>query len=112
MALTPRAMLRIAAMMRDGGRHDGRQVIPEDWIEASLRPRSVSPFSGMGYGYGWFLTDSGYALARGYGGQVIAAHRERGLAVAITSDPMQPARSGGYFGEIMELLEGSLLTLA
>lgn len=111
MALTPRAMLRIAVMMRDGGRHEGGQVIPEDWVEASLRPRSVSPFSGMGYGYGWFLTDSGYSLARGYGGQVIAAHRERGLAVAITSDPTQPARSGGYFGDIMNILEGPVLGL-
>lgn len=109
MALTPRAMLKIAVMMRDHGRYEGRQVIAQDWIAASLRPRAVSPFSGMGYGYGWFLTDSGYALARGYGGQVIAAHRERGLAVAITSDPAQAARSGGYFGDVMDLLEGPVL---
>ena len=112
MALTPRGMLKIAVMMRDGGRYDGEQVIAQDWIDASLEARAVSPFSGMGYGYGWFLTDSGYALARGYGGQVIAAHRERDLAVAITSDPTRPARSGGYFGDIMALLEGPVLKMA
>lgn len=65
----------------------------------------------MAYGYGWFLTDSGYVLARGYGGQVIAAHPERDLAVAITSDPTRPARSEGYFGEIMDLLEGPVLAV-
>jgi CubicO group peptidase (beta-lactamase class C family) len=110
MALTPRAMLAIATMMRDGGRHEGRQVVSSEWIRASLRPRTQSPYSGMAYGYGWFLTDSGYVLARGYGGQVIAAHPERNLAVAITSDPTQPARSAGYFGEIIDLLDGPVLS--
>lgn len=112
MALTPRAMLSIARMICDDGRVDGRQVIPADWLRRSLEPRARSPYSGMGYGYGWFLTDSGYVLARGYGGQIIAAHRERDLAVAITSDPNRPARSAGYFGELMRLLEGPVLRLA
>lgn len=60
--------------------------------------------------YGWFRSESGYVLARGYGGQVIAAHPERRLAVAITSDPTQPARSAGYFGDIMDLLDGPVLS--
>ncbi|MBB3139924.1 serine hydrolase domain-containing protein [Halomonas organivorans] len=112
MALTPRAMLSLARLIRDGGHFDGQQVIPADWIQASLEPRAHSPYSGMGYGYGWFISDSGYVLARGYGGQVIAAHRERGLAVAITSDPSRPARSAGYFGDLMRLLDGPVLRLA
>ena len=112
MAITPRAMLRIAQMMRDEGRWEGTQVIPQDWIEASLEPRTRSPFSGYSYGYGWFLTGSGYVLARGYGGQVIAAHPARDLAVAITSDPTRPARSGGYFGVLSDLLDGPILALA
>lgn len=111
MALTPRAMLRIAVLMRDGGRFGGEQILSPDWIRASVRPHTRSPFSGLDYGYGWFLTDSGFILARGYGGQVIAAHPERDLAVAITSDPNSPARSGGYFGQLINLLEGPLLTL-
>ena len=112
MALRPTAMLRIATMLRDGGRHEGRQVVPADWIAASLEPRTRSPWSGLSYGLGWFLSPRGYALARGYGGQVIAAHPERGLAVAITSDPTRPARSGGYFGALMALLDGPVLALA
>jgi CubicO group peptidase (beta-lactamase class C family) len=110
MALTPRAMLAIATMIRDGGRANGRQVASPEWMRATREPRTQSPFSGLAYGYGWFLTDSGYILARGYGGQVIAAHPERNLAVAITSDPTQPARSEGYFGDLMDLLEGPILS--
>jgi len=112
MTLTPRAMLRLAVMLRDRGRFNGTQVIAPDWIAASLTQRTVSPFSGLGYGYGWFLSESGFAIARGYGGQIIAAHPARKLAVAITSDPNQPARSEGYFGALMALLEGPVLALA
>ncbi len=112
MALTPRAMLKIAVLMRDSGRYDGQQIIPQSWIEASTRPHTRSPWSGLSYGYGWFLSRSGYILGRGYGGQIIAAHPGRDLAVAITSDPTQPARSGGFFGELMRLLEGPVLASA
>jgi CubicO group peptidase (beta-lactamase class C family) len=111
MALTPRAMLRIAVMLRDRGLHDGRQIVPEDWIDETLVARTQSPFSGLAYGYGWFLSASGYAIARGYGGQVIAAHPARNLAVAITSDPTRPARSEGYFGDLLRLLDGPILAL-
>ncbi|MCA0043735.1 serine hydrolase domain-containing protein [Celeribacter litoreus] len=112
MALTPRAMLKIAVMMRDGGTYEGTTVLPQSWISASTRPRTRSPWSGMSYGYGWFLTDRGYILARGYGGQIIAAHPDLNLAVALTSDPLRPARSGGYFDDIMDLLNGPVLELA
>lgn len=104
-------MLRVAVLMRDGGRFDGAQIVPGDWIAASLAPRTRSPFSGLDYGYGWFLSASGYVVARGYGGQVIAAHPARGLAVAITSDPTRPARSQGHFGDLMALLDGPVLAL-
>ncbi|MGU3495511.1 serine hydrolase domain-containing protein [Xanthobacteraceae bacterium A53D] len=111
MALTPRAMLRLAVLVRDGGRVGDRQALPADWLSASLEPRTRSPFSGLDYGYGWFLSPSGYVIARGYGGQIIAAHRERRLAVAITSDTGRPARSEGYFGDLMRLLDGPILAL-
>ena len=52
------------------------------------------------------------ALNGGYGGQLIAAHEGRDLAVAITSDPNQPARSDGHFGALMRLLDGPILNAA
>jgi peptide/nickel transport system substrate-binding protein len=39
MRMTPRAMVRFGELYRNGGRHDGRQVVPEDWVRASLTPR-------------------------------------------------------------------------
>lgn len=112
MALRPTAMLHLATLVRDGGRFAGEQVVSQDWIAASTEPRARSPWSGLSYGYGWFLSRSGYVLGRGYGGQIIAAHPGRNLAVAITSDPTQPARSAGYFGDLMRLLEGPILSLS
>jgi len=112
MALRPTAMLRIAVLMRDGGRFEGEQVVPQSWTDASAVPRTQSQWSGLAYGYGWFLSPSGYILARGYGGQIIAAHPGRNLAVAITSDPTLPARSQGYFGDLMRLLDGPILGAA
>lgn len=112
MALTPRAMLGIALMMRDNGRHNGEQIVSQEWIRASVTPRTRSPYSGLDYGYGWFLSDTGYIIARGYGGQLIAANPDRGLAVAITSATNRPARSAGYFGDLMRLLDGPILSLS
>ena len=111
MALRPTAMLKVAQLVLDEGRVGGSEVIAPEWISASMQVRTRSPWSGLGYGYGWFLSPSGYVLGRGYGGQIIAAHPARRLAVAITSDPARPARSEGYFGDLMRLLDGPILAM-
>ena len=112
MALSPGAMLRIGEVLRQGGRWHSQQVLSRAWVEASLTPVTRSPFSGLDYGYGWFLdaTPSGrLAIARGYGGQIIASAPEAGITVAITSDPNQPARSEGHFGDLMNLITRQVL---
>lgn len=112
MALSPRAMARFGEMIRQGGTWNGERVVSSGWIERSFRPVTQSPWSGLGYGYGWFLgraSGTDYALARGYGGQVIAVAPEAGVTVAITSDPTQPARSGGYFSDLTDLIERDIL---
>ena len=112
MALRPTAMLKLAQMVRDNGRFGETQVVSGNWLVASTQAYTQSNWSGLDYGYGWFLSPTGYVLGRGYGGQIIAAHRERGLAVAITSDPTLPARSNGYFGDLIDLLDGPILGTA
>lgn len=32
-----------------------QRVLPEGWVEASWQPRGTSPWTGDGYGYGWFI---------------------------------------------------------
>jgi len=108
MALSPRAMLRFGEMVRLRGEIDGTRVLSAGWLRASFVPRTRSPWSGLGYGYGWFIGRAAggpLAIARGYGGQVIAVAPAAEMTVAITSDPTRPARSGGYFGDLMALVD-------
>lgn len=112
MALRPSAMLKIASVVRDNGRFDGQQVVSGNWILAATQVHTPASQAGLNYGYGWFLTPSGYALARGYGGQIIAAHAERGLAVAITSDPTVPSLADGYLDTLMQMLDGPILAVS
>lgn len=115
MRLAPLDLIRIGELYRGEGRYGDRPVLSAAWVADSFQVRTRSPWSGMGYGLGWFLgradrTD--YALARGYGGQIILVAPARELTVAITSDPTRPARSDGYFGTLRDLLERQVLPAA
>ncbi|MDX8351581.1 serine hydrolase [Cognatiyoonia sp. IB215182] len=115
MALTLDAMVRFGEMYRQVGWFGGQQVLSPSWVAQSFAPRTRSFFSGLDYGYGWFLGETGgigYALARGYGGQIICVAPELELTLALTSDPTLPARSGGYFGDLMRLIERRILPAA
>lgn len=112
MALTLSAMARFGELYLAGGVWEGEQVLSRDWVTASLEAKTRSPFSGLDYGYGWFLgraAGQDYALARGYGGQVICIVPGLSLSLALTSDPTRPARSEGYFGDIMALIEEAVI---
>lgn len=115
MALTLAAMVRFGEMYRNGGRVAGTQVLSEDWVRASFVPVTRSRFSGLGYGYGWFLGQTGttrYALARGYGGQIICVIPDLAVTVAITSNSTLPARSQGYFGALVGLIDDAIVPAA
>lgn len=107
MGLTPRGLARVGEMVRQGGTWNGVQVVPTSWIATSWMPRARSPWSGDDYGYGWFLrrfAGRDAAYGRGYGGQLLAVVPELGLTMAVTSDPNRPARSQGYFGDLIALM--------
>jgi CubicO group peptidase (beta-lactamase class C family) len=107
MALSPLGMAAFGEAFRLAGTAADPGVVPADWVSASWRPRTRSPFSGHAYGYGWFLTTAAghpVAYARGYGGQMIHVLPSLGLTVAITSDPTRPARSRGYAGDLHALI--------
>lgn len=115
MAFAPLDLIRFAEMTRLGGQWQGARVLSEDWLRAAHRPRTRSNFSGLAYGYGWFLgraDEVDYLMARGYGGQVIVVAPERDLSVVITSDPSRPARSDGHFGDLRRLIDTGLLPAA
>jgi CubicO group peptidase (beta-lactamase class C family) len=114
MRLTPRAMFRFGEMYRNGGRIDGRQVVPEDWVRLSLQPHAVSERNGRPYGFGWFLDEvQGHPMfyAWGYGGQFIFVVPDLELTVVTTSDPDAP-REGTHLRAIRELLRDWIVPAA
>ena len=53
--LRPRDMLKIARLVADRGQWQGRQVVPVEWIGASMQPRVSADFGGLKYGYQWWM---------------------------------------------------------
>ena len=107
MALTPRAMAAFGELYRNGGMADGRQIVPEAWIEASWTPVTESFFTGHGYGYSWFGTELAGQQVRyawGHGGQFIFVVPSAGLTVAMTSETAGYQRGSGYVQQLHALM--------
>lgn len=109
--LSPRALIAIGELYRNDGMADGQRVLPEGWVKDSWTPRGQSPWTGDGYGFGWFITtlaDEHVAYGRGYGGQALYVIPEREMTVVITSDPTPPS-PGGQFQQQLNALVADLL---
>ena len=114
MLLSPLAMARFGELYRRGGVIDGRRVVPARWIEESWTPRTVSPWSGSQYGYGWFIgAAAGHPLrsAWGYGGQMIFIIPDLKLTVVMTSEA-NAARDTDHVSSLHMLLEKGIIAAA
>jgi CubicO group peptidase (beta-lactamase class C family) len=115
MLMSPRAMATFGELYRRGGvTEDGQRVITASWIEQSWTPRTVSPWSGESYGYGWFIGNAGgypVRFAWGYGGQMIYVVPDLSLTVVMTSDP-NSTRDGGHIDAIHNLLSEGIVPAA
>ena len=114
MLLSPRALARFGELYRTGGVAGGKQVVPAAWIKESWLPRTVSPWSGGEYGYGWFVGDArGHPVrfAWGYGGQMLYILPDLRLTVAMTSDA-GGARDGGHIDALNGLLADGIVPAA
>lgn len=114
MAMSPRAMARFGELYRLGGTIDGQRVLPEEWVEQSWQPRTISPWSGEQYGYGWFISETGgHALyyAWGYGGQMIYIVPDLQLTVVMTSGT-DVERGGGHVDALRSLLAEGIVPAA
>ena len=71
---TPRDMLRFGELFRNGGRSlDGRQIVPEAWVEASHNYDKANGGGPRGYMWPhWGGVDSGNYTAAGYGNQRVS----------------------------------------
>lgn len=95
--LSARDAARFGQLYLDGGRWNGREVIPASWVKASTMAYSSTDRGSMGYGYLWWTLNPdvfgpGAALASGYGGQAIAIVPMKHLVVVQAVDPTQNAK--------------------
>jgi CubicO group peptidase (beta-lactamase class C family) len=109
MLMTPRQMLAFGEMYLRRGRHNGRQVVPEAWVDASFQAHVQSPREqGRQYGYGWWLRDLGghqTYYAWGYGGQFIFVVPDLELVVVTTSASEVSNERRSHLRTIYDLVE-------
>ncbi len=94
--MTPRDLARIGVLVMKGGCWCGRQIVPEDWLAAALKPAASMP-DGRHYGYHWYVgatpvgdADAGVRWERtvsavGNGGQRLFLLPHLDLVVAATA---------------------------
>jgi CubicO group peptidase (beta-lactamase class C family) len=86
--LLPRDMARLGQLFLEGGRWNGREVLPADWIVAATRPRMKTGGPGTSdYGYGWRIPTNGSPVsfeASGRGGQQISILKDLKTVIVIT----------------------------
>ncbi|MGH3881551.1 MAG: serine hydrolase domain-containing protein [Actinophytocola sp.] len=85
---TPRELAKFGLLYLDDGRWNGRQLVPADWVAASMADQvdAGAPFS---YGYDFWLRDiAGHhvAMAWGFGGQMIYIVEDLDLVVVMTTN--------------------------
>jgi CubicO group peptidase (beta-lactamase class C family) len=73
--MRPQDLAKIGYLYLRGGEWDGEQIVPSLWVEESTR-KHISGTLEDGYGYQWWVDDSGIFMAVGYAGQFIFCARE------------------------------------
>jgi CubicO group peptidase (beta-lactamase class C family) len=107
MFFTPRDMLKFGEMYRQNGKHNGKQIITEDWIRKSWGEYATSPWNGHRYGYHWWTREhNGVKIhfAWGYGGQFIFVVPARQLVIVATSS-INRGRDGRHLGSVHRLAD-------
>jgi CubicO group peptidase (beta-lactamase class C family) len=83
--MRPQDLAKIGYLYLRGGEWDGEQIVPSLWVEESTR-KHISGTLEDGYGYQWWVDDSGIFMAVGYAGQFIFVVPEKELVVVFNSD--------------------------
>ena len=104
---------RFGLMIEQGGRWQGQQIVPEDWITASTQASAPTAEGAIGYGYQWWIPEGasdGEFMARGIYGQYIYIDRARGVVIATNAadrkfrEPGVSAQNIAIFRDIAQSL--------
>lgn len=86
--MTTRDYARFGQMIANGGRWNGRQIVPAEWIAVSTVPNANTAPGETGYGYQWWVPEGsgpGQFMARGIYGQYIYIDQPRNIVIALNS---------------------------
>jgi CubicO group peptidase (beta-lactamase class C family) len=113
MEMTARQMLAFGELYLNKGKTNGRQIIPENWIDNSLKPHTESTREqGRYYGYGWWLRSmAGHdtAYAWGYGGQYIFLVPDLDLVIVTTSSSYPHNDRRAHRRQLTTILEDHII---
>lgn len=94
--VTARDAAKLGVLYLDDGMFEGTQIVPSDWVHASLQTYSegaygnIEDFRSLGYGYQWWSAQIGnydVNFAWGHGGQLIVLVDDLNMVVVVTADP-------------------------
>lgn len=118
--ITAHDMARFGLLMLRKGKWNGKQLIPEDWVEESTRYHSdASLYGSDGYGYMWWVArdhnkyshlpgislPEGTYSARGAGGHYILVIPQYDMVVVHRVDTFEDnSVSSAEFGKLMKLI--------
>ena len=109
MLMTPRQMIAFGELYLHRGHANGRQIVPEAWVDTSCVPRTASRFDpDRLYGYGWWTREVGgvtTCFAWGFGGQYIFVFRDLDLVIAATSSTTVSDERRGYRQRLLDAIE-------
>ena len=113
LAVTPTALLRLGQLYWNDGRWNGRQVLPEGWVEQSWQEPVKRSYRGFHYGFFWWVEEFGGRptyFAWGYGGQFVFVVPSIDLVVAITSSLTdRPSGAGDHSGRVFRFVNETLI---
>ena len=81
---------RFGELYLQGGRWNGRQLIPEDWVLASTRKQVEN--GGQGYGYLFWMGEQDSARADGKYCQLSIIFREKNAVISLLAECRQADR--------------------
>lgn len=98
-AATARDYARFGQMVLDGGRANGRQIVPAEWLRAATQP-AISEGTEGGYGFQWWtVPDSDAFYALGLEGQFIYIDpASRTVVVKLSYIPLEEE---AVYGEVL-----------
>jgi CubicO group peptidase (beta-lactamase class C family) len=117
LCIKPRDMVKFGNMILNKGKYDGKQVIPESWID-EMTTTKISTNNDVPYGpeYGyqiWLGTESGhrYYMAMGWGGQFIIIFPDLQLVVTATcwTSNLTDQQAGEHWMSIIQIIFEKIL---